>query len=305
MCCLSIVSRQLLASLHFRFHQKVAQSSKMTASKATTSAAAEASRRLFRQLAQSRRSTRRFDPSKTIEPAALRSILQSTRTAPSGFNLQPAHALLVRDPAVKDRLASEAMLGLGNQYRTRDCAAMAVFVADLEISRRIPRIVELEKAAACRDPNYLAVLPVAASFLTGEGHAATLFKQLATSALSPVQPMPSIEAVESWSYKNAALSAMMYTLAAHSQGLGTCMMEGYDVRRAREVLRVPDRYAMPLMVATGYTYAEEKAEGGSGGYDEDAMPKTPRLEMEEMFFGDTFGASLDDVLNCHETEEDS
>ena len=266
----------------------------MTAAKATTSATS----RLFRQLAQSRRSTRRFDPSAAVEPAVLRSILETTRTAPSGFNLQPTHTIIVRDPQIKNKLASEAMLGLGNQYRTRDCAAMAVFVTDLEISKRIPRIYELEKQSQCRDPNYMAILPVATSFLTGEGHAATLLKQLATSALSPVQPMPSIEAVESWSYKNAALSAMLYTLAAHSHGLGTCMMEGYDVRRAREVLRVPDRYAMPLMVATGHAYREEAKEDGSGGYDEDAMPKTPRLEMEELFFEDTFGASLDDVLNC-------
>jgi len=272
----------------------------MTASKSTADAATSAASRLFRQLAQSRRSTRRFDPNASIEPAILRSILETTRTTPSGFNLQPTHTLLVRDPEIKNQLASQAMLGLGNQYRTRDCAAMAVFVTDLEISKRIPRIYDLEKQSQCRDPNYMAILPVAASFLTGEGHAATLLKQLATGALSPVQPMPSIESVESWSYKNAALGAMMYALAARSHGLGTCLMEGYDARRAREVLRVPDRYAMPLMVATGYAYREEAAEGGSGGYDEDDMPKTPRLGMEEMFFGDTFGASLDDVLNCQD-----
>lgn len=274
----------------------------MTAAKATTTSATAASR-LFRQLAQSRRSIRRFDPHAAIEPAILRSILETTRTTPSGFNLQPTHTIIVRDPEIKAQLASEAMLGLGNQYRTRDCAAMAVFVTDLEISKRIPRIYDLEKQSQCRDPNYMAILPVATSFLTGEGHAATLFKQLATSALSPVQPMPSIESVESWSYKNAALSAMLYTLAAHSHGLGTCMMEGYDVRRAREVLRVPDRYAMPLMVATGHAYKEEPKEDGTGGYDEDKMPKTPRLEMEEMFFGDTFGASLDDVLNCSQGDD--
>ena len=264
----------------------------MTASK-TTSAAS----RLFRQLAKSRRSARRFDPHAAIDPAILRSILETTRTTPSGFNLQPAHTILVRDAEIKDQLASQAMLGVGNQHRIRDCSAVAVFVADLEISKRIPRIYDLEKQSRCRDPNYLAALPVAASFLTGEGRAATLLKQAATAALSPVQPMPTVDAVESWSYKNAALAAMTYTLAAHSHGLSTCLMEGYDVRRAREVLRVPDRYALPLMVATGHAYKEE-------AYDEEAMPRTPRLDMEELFFGDTFGAKLDDVLNCHDAIDD-
>lgn len=191
------------------------------------------------------------------------------------------------------------MLGAGNVYRTQDCSAMAVFLCDLEITKRIDRIYALERRGGCRDPNYMAMLPVAAAFLTGQGHAATLLKQLATDALSPIQPMPSIEAVESWSYKNASLSAMMYTLAAHSHGLGTCMMEGYDVRRAREVLRVPERYGMPIMVATGYEYEDENGKG-----EGEMMKRTPRLDMEEVFFGDTFGGELDLLKEEDGGEED-
>uniref|UniRef100_A0A7S4SZV1 Nitroreductase domain-containing protein n=2 Tax=Ditylum brightwellii TaxID=49249 RepID=A0A7S4SZV1_9STRA len=194
--------------------------------------------------------------------------------------------MIVRCQETKHRLAKEVMLGAGNSYRTIDASAMAVFLADLEVHKRINRIVSLERDAAMRDPNYMAILPVAASFLTGEGHAATFLKQMATDMLSPVQPMPSIEPVEAWSYKNAALVAQTYTLAATSHGLATCMMEGFDTRRAKEILRVPDRYGVPLMVATGYEY-----EGGDGWSGE--TKRTPRLEMEEVFFGDTFGESLD------------
>mmetsp|Transcript_13466 Transcript_13466/g.29246 ORF Transcript_13466/g.29246 Transcript_13466/m.29246 type:complete len:274 (-) Transcript_13466:674-1495(-) len=273
----------------------------MSPSSSSSSKAALAA--AFRSLAQGRRSARRFDPNAPpIPTSTLRDILTSTRTAPSGFNLQPAHAILVRDATIKRRLANEAMLGAGNVYRTRDCGVMAVFLADMEITNRIDRIYRLEKDGGCRDRNYMAMLPVAAAFLTGEGHAATLLKQMATDALSPVQPMPSIEPVEAWSYKNAALGAMMYTMAAQSYGLGTCMMEGYDVRRAREILRVPDRYGMPLMVATGYQYEDEE-------WKENEMERTPRLDMDELFFGNTFGEALDDVLlgeeeNGDETEKE-
>ena len=84
-----------------------------------------------------------------------------------------------------------------------------------------------------------------------------------------------------------------------SHNLRTCMMEGYDARRVKEILR-PDRYGVPLMVATGYEYGrelpvhhvdeddDELIEDGDGVSD--MQQRTPRLEMNELFFGDTFGA---------------
>ena len=198
---------------------------------------------------------------------------------PSGFNLQPTHVMMVQCPEIKTMLADRAMLGAGNQYRVKDSSVVAVFLADLEVHKRIDRIYELEQG--CRDPNYLATFPIASSFLMGEGHAATLLKQISTDIMSEIQPMPSVEPVQAWSYKNAGLVAQQYTLAATSHDLATCMMEGYDVRRAKDVLRVPDRYGIPIMVATGYEYE-----------DPSTFLTTPRLEMDEVVFGDTFGSPL-------------
>jgi len=211
--------------------------------------------------------------------------------SPSGFNLQPTHVLMVQCPEIKTKLADHAMLGIGNQYRVKDSSAVAVFLADLEVHKRIDRIFELEQG--CRDPNYLATFPIASSFLMGEGHAATLLKQIATDAISEIQPMPSVEPVQAWSYKNAGLMAQSYTLAATSYDLATCMMEGYDVRRAKDVLRVPDRYAIPIMVATGYEYE-----------DPATFVPTPRLRMDEVVFCDTFGAPLDLSDDEEPTDED-
>lgn len=131
------------------------------------------------------------------------------------------------------------MLGIGNQYRTIDASGIAVFCTDLEPSKRIDRVYELEREGGAREEGYMAVLRVAATFLTGEANThnaawgqgtstnlSTFFKQSFTKAMSPVQPMPSMESVESWSYKNAGIMAQMYTLAATAHGLSTCIMEG-------------------------------------------------------------------------------
>lgn len=168
------------------------------------------------------------------------------------------------------------MLGMGNQYRTQQASAVAVFLSDLEPSKRIDKIHALEKDH--RHPNYRATMPLSTSFLIGEGHAATLIKGVATQFLSAVQPMPDVEPVHSWSYKNTGLLAQSFVYAAESHDLATAMMEGFDPRRVKEILRIPDRYAVPLMVATGYEYEEELE-----------MEPTPRLEVSEVVFEDTFG----------------
>lgn len=196
--------------------------------------------------------------------------------APSSFNLQPSQIVLAEDQAVRDEIAKHAMIGPGNQYRVRDCAALAVFLADLEPGKRIDRIQELERDWGGRHPSYTGIFPLASSFLLGEGHAATFVKQVSTSLLSSVKAMPEIEPVQAWSYKNTGLLAQQYVLACASHDLATSMMEGMDARRLREVLRVPDRYAIPMVIATGYEY-------------EAAEERTPRLAIEELVFRNEFG----------------
>lgn len=78
--------------------------------------------------------------------------------------------------------------------------------------------------------------------------------------------------------------AQTFVLAATSHGLGTCLMEGYDSRRVQEVLRIPDRYNVPLMCCVGYEFEES---------DHNKKNRAPRLELNEVFFSDAFGQELD------------
>jgi nitroreductase len=197
---------------------------------------------------------------------------------------------MVEDPAVKEAIAAGAMLGAGNQHRARDCSALAVFLSDLEATKRVPRILELEREhRGLRHPNYSALLPLTANFLLGEGHAATWAKQLAAAAMSgggggsnpsasSSPAAPTIDPILAWSYKNTSLLVQTFVLACESHGLATCAMEGLDARRLSRALRVPDRYAVPMVVAAGYEHQS----------DESAQ-RTPRLRLEEVVFRDSFG----------------
>lgn len=183
------------------------------------------------------------------------------------------------------------MLGVGNQYRVRDASVTAVFLSDLEPTKRINRIYQLEEGH--RNANYRASFPLSTSFLIGEGHAASFLKGAATTWLSAVQPMPEIEPVQAWSYKNTSLLAQTFVYGAESQNLATAMMEGFDPRRAKEILRIPDRYAVPLMVATGYEYE---------GEDNFAEERTLRLGVSEVVFDDAFGEPWNPMLDRDDSE---
>ncbi|KAL7578188.1 hypothetical protein ACA910_012619 [Epithemia clementina (nom. ined.)] len=236
---------------------------------------------LFRAISHSRRSTNRFQTGRVIPPETLRDVLESTLRSPSSFNLQPTQIIIVQNQDVKDQLAKEVMIGPGNQYRVRDCSALAVFLADLEAGKRIQRISQLERQWGKRNPHYMAMMPLFSTFLIGEGHAATMAKNVATGMFSQWKPMPKIESAQAWSYKNTSLFVQSYLLAATSHDLATSPMEGFDPRRAMEVLRIPDRYSIPMVVATGYDYDKTS--------DESTTPASPRLALEEIVFSDSFG----------------
>ena len=227
----------------------------------------------FRALAQSRRSVRRFEPNKHIPSNVMEDIYQTTMTSPSGFNLQPTQVIMVTCPDKKEELADHAMLGMGNVYRTKDASAIAVFCSDLQCyNGRLQRIQSLESTS--RDVNYQAMLPVASTFLTTGNPLASMV----ADQLSKHQPMPTLESQEVWSCKNTALLIQTFVYAVQSHGLQSCIMEGYDARRVKEILEIPhDRYAVPMVVATGYAYQDEDT------------PKTPRLPIQEVFFQNTFG----------------
>jgi nitroreductase len=214
--------------------------------------------------------------------------------------MQPTQIVLVEDRKLKDEIAEKAMIGKGNQHRTRDCSVLAIFCSDLQPSMRIPRILELERSHTSqpRHPDYLAMMPITTSFMLGEGHVATFLKQAAMEvlSLSTNQPMPDVDFARVWSYKNTSLMVQSYVLAATSHNLHTSIMEGFDPRNMKEILHVPDeRYGIPMVVATGYEYrylnptnVNDSAEDGDTEHSQ-----TARLNIKEVVFKDTFGVPIE------------
>ena len=212
--------------------------------------------------------------------------------------MQPTQIILVQDPQLKNEISERAMIGKGNQYRTRDCSVLTIFCSDLQPSLRIQRILDLERSHTSqpRHPDYLAMMPITTSFMLGEGHAATFLKKATMEFLSSStnQPMPDIDYARVWSYKNTSLMVQSYVLAATSHNLHTSIMEGFDPRRMKELLHIPDdRYGIPMVVATGYEYCNPSDdENVSSEENDNVYSQTARLNIDEVVFQDTFGVPI-------------
>jgi nitroreductase len=234
--------------------------------------------------------------------------LDIARQAPSAFNAQPYKVILVHSAAQKLAL-SRYCLG-PNAARVRDSDCTAIFLADRQVLRTLPRFTkwlnrqrEQRKATDTdKDDNitrrrnrlrmlitqfYIAIfssgyplprfLSAPLSFLVRCGVSVFgLFTQR-------FYPLPSLSNAETWSIKQVMLVAMTYMLACSSRGLATIPMEGVYAPGVRNVLKVPSRYSIPLIVSTGIS--AEKETGLQKG-------RTRRFPSNEVIYEDSFGGEL-------------
>ena len=104
--------------------------------------------------------------------------------------------------------------------------------------------------------------------------------------------VPSLSGAETWSIKNTSLFAMTYMLAASSRGLATCPMEGFNAGGVRKALKIPRRYAVPLIISTGTPYQRDLEEGeddvGMNHGVQGGVSVTLRYPAEEVIFSNTF-----------------
>lgn len=205
----------------------------------------------FMALAKRRRAIRSFLPDPVPEET-MRELLEAARWAPSGYNLQPIHFVVVTEQATREALC-DACLG---QRQVREAGATVVFLGDREVAaNHLDAVIESERAASGLNERYEAFLRkyVRLGFATGPIGLGWLWKFLAQTLGGQFRPVPSFPAVERryWLAKQGSLSAMNFMLAAEAAGLGTCPMEGFGERAVRRVLGIPASQAVLLVCPVG------------------------------------------------------
>jgi nitroreductase len=214
--------------------------------------AATASLAAFLDLVRSRRSTRHFRPD-PVPPDLLDELLEAARWAPSGFNLQPTHFVVVTDPAAKAKLYPACM----KQRQVLEAGATVVFTGDRRaFENNFERVMQQDREAGAINETYEKLLrsAVPLSFKQGPLGIGWLWKAVAEALATRFTPIPSIQAVHKsfWLAKQVCLSAMVFMLAAHVAGLATCPMEGFGEHQVRRALSIPSSHRVVVVVPVGY-----------------------------------------------------
>ncbi len=205
-------------------------------------------------LVKSRRSIRQYRP-EPVADSTVELVLEAARWAPSWANTQCWRFVVVRDAAVKEKLA-DTLIGIsGKAGQSLQIMPDGETVAPKKgVSERPNRAAEAMRQAP------LAIVACA---------------ELGKSGYYRRDPGEAATDKGDWYMFDVALAMQNLVLAAHSLGLGTVYVGAFDARKAAQILAVPPGYAVVAMTPLGYPDAEPVA--------------GTRKELAEIVFQDKFG----------------
>ena len=254
-------------------------------------------------------------PSLTINSTVLKlatQALHEARRAPSGFNAQPYKLLLVSNATQKEAL-SRWCCG-HNAHRVRDSDCTVVFLADRqwmwELSSYRRTILFGKEGSNTNKKSWTTFglykiqllvslfsqgFPLPYWLSAPMGWMVRLGMRMVSWMTRHSLPIPTLSNPDTWAQKNTMLVAMAYMLGCTARGLQTSPMEGYCAWGIKQALKIPRRYSIPLIVATGSPYQRPTKSSDDAGMTHGPKSMTVRYPEDTILFQNTFG-----VVRCHE-----
>jgi nitroreductase len=169
-----------------------------------------------------RKSVRKYDPNVSISKEELRDIIEIAGKAPSAWNLQHWHFVVIHGKSAQQRLYPIAY----HQQQILDASAVIAVLGDLEAN---------QNTDAVYDP------------LVQQGQMSKETKEQIAQQIE--MAYTDKQYVRDAAYLNAALAAMQLMLAATAKGWATCSIGGFDVNQFKRAFHISDRY-IPIMLIT-------------------------------------------------------
>ncbi|KAG8347562.1 putative NADH dehydrogenase [Trypanosoma vivax] len=215
----------------------------------TSNKALESALRVVRE----RRSSKRFDPTRAVDLNLVDELLTASVRAPTAFNLQPWAAIVVHEHTQRVAL-SQAALG---QLQPLEAPVSVVFAGDMEPERRAPAALELGLNTNYYKPLYGASYLRSVYYHLHGGplgvmaHAKSCLSSIySRSTGTPMLSVPTT--MQGYAWKQAMIPATTFLFLATAASLDTAILEGLDEAKVREVVGLPDRYTVPVIVSVGY-----------------------------------------------------
>lgn len=206
----------------------------------------------FRKVIHTRRAIRRFTR-EDVPAAVIEECLDLAMLAPNSCNLQPWHFYVVREPALRKKLAHACL----NQNAATTAPVLIPVIArtntwseacDLTVqnwpAEKMPRIVETFYRRVAKIQYYQGPFGSFGALKKVFYGAVGLFRPVPRGPYSPAE-------MRLWAAKSTALAAENLMLALRAHGYDTCPMEGMDEVRVRKLLKLPADAFVVMVLAVG------------------------------------------------------
>ncbi len=209
-----------------------------------------------------RQSIRRFSQ-REVSDDLLFQLIEAANRAPSAYNLQPWHFIVIRDAATRRLLSHIAM----NQRQLIEAPVTVVFVANTlawrhEYARVLSRSVDTGAMTSAHAQYYRKSVDL--MFRTGPFGILALAKRIAVPIRRFRKPTPGLlsssHEISGFVCAQTMLAASTFMIAAQALGLDTCPIQGFDEYRIRRLLRLPSEMVVPIIIPLGYRLDAEPSQ---------------------------------------------
>jgi len=173
----------------------------------------------FNNIIQNRKTTRNYKK-KPITKKQLKEIFETTKLAPSSFNLQPWEFIIIQKTNNKKKLQKLAY----NQKQVQQSAATIIVLANKNMTaytKQLAQGTQQEKKE--------------------------FIKKFQTLNKTKTE-----EEKKTWAITSTQLAAMTLILKAESMGLNTGTMGGYDAKAIKKEYNIPKNFEITMLITIGY-----------------------------------------------------
>lgn len=184
-----------------------------------------------------RYATKRFDPTRSISPENWSTLEESLRLAPSSFGLQPWKFVVVTDKKIREALQPHSW----NQPQIVEASHLIVLsaqksVGSSDVDAFINHISEVRGVPTSALAEYSGMMKGFLDVLASNG------------------------TCESWATHQVYLALGMLLSSASILGIDSCPLEGIDVAKYNEILKLPEQgYSAKVACALGYRSSTDQA----------------------------------------------
>lgn len=174
---------------------------------------------------KSRLSANAYDVNAELSKEQITELVELASEAPTSFNTQNWHVIAVTDPEVRKNIRAAAW----DQPKVTDSAVLFAVLGNTNVTEKLSESMNLATDAKIVEPEIQEWF---------ETNAANFYKD---------QPQLSRdEALRSGSYL-----AMSLMLAGQEKGYGSGPMIGFDADKVAEILKVPEKYVVTVLISMG------------------------------------------------------